>query len=53
MKVRHPKKIRRTMEKIRDLIRSMTSLSDNYDKKYMKMKLKWNGNLLLKEMLKL
>ena len=41
------------MEKIRDLIRSITSLSDNYDKKYMKMKLNWNDNLLLKETLKL
>ena len=41
------------MEEIRDLIRSITRLSDNYDKKYMKMKLNWDDNLLLKEMLKL
>ena len=33
---RHIEKVWRTMKKMRDLIKSITSNSDDYDKKYMK-----------------
>ena len=35
------KKYEKLFNKIRDLFRSITSKSDNYDKKYMKVKLIW------------
>ena len=45
------KKVWKTMEKIRDLIWSITNNSDNYDKKYMKIKIDSDDDLPLKKTL--
>ena len=46
-----PIKYQKLGNKIKDLIRSNTNKSDNYDKKYMKRKFNLNGDLPLKETL--
>ena len=45
------KKVWKTMEKMRDLIWSITNNSDNYDKKYMKIKIDSDDDLPLKKTL--
>ena len=45
------KKVWKTMEKVRDLIWSITNNSDNYDKKYMKIKIDSDDDLPLKKTL--
>ena len=45
------KRVWKTMEKIRDLIWSITNNSDNYDKKYMKIKIDSDDDLPLKKTL--
>ena len=46
-----PIKYQKLGNKIKDLIRSNTNKSDNYDKKYMKRKFNLNDHLPLKETL--
>ena len=46
-----PIKYQKLGNKIKDLIRSNTNKSDNYDKKYMKRKFNLNNDLPLKETL--
>ena len=46
-----PIKYQKLGNKIKDLIRSNTNKSDNYDKKYMKRKFNLNDDLPLKETL--
>ena len=41
------------LSKIRYLVRSITNISDNYDEKYMKIKLNSDDDLALKKRLKL
>ena len=42
---RHTKKYEELWNKIRDLFRSITNNSNNYDEKYMKVKFKSDDNL--------
>ena len=52
MKVkRHTKKYRELWNKVRDLIRSITNNSDNYNIKYMKIKFNSDDDLPLNKML--
>ena len=47
------KKHRELWNKIRDLIKSITNISDDYDEKYMKIKCNSDDDLLLKKMVEL
>ena len=47
----HQKKYKELWNKIRDLIRSITNNSDNYNEKYMKMKFNSNDDSPLKKTL--
>ena len=47
------KKYEELLKKIRDLIRSITNNSDNYDEKYMKIKLNSDENLRLNKTLEI
>ena len=47
------KKDEELWSKTRDLVKSITNNSDNYEKKYMKIKFKTNDDLSLKKLLKL
>ena len=48
-----PKKDEELWSKRRYLVKSITNNSDNYEKKYMKIKFKTNDDLSLKKLLKL
>ena len=47
------KKYEEQLNKMRDLIRSITNNSDNYDEKYMKIKLNSDDDLRLKKTLEI
>ena len=47
------RKYEKLCNKIRDLVRSITSNSENYDEKYMEIKFNWDNDLSLKKILEL